>query len=732
MERSSMENVIFLENTRLIYSGISTLYELWKKEYPHLQSDLEVRESVKNVVDKQWDACFPVAATKHDSSEKAIRYQNPLHMFFRFLLGELSERMNDMHNREQSCKDETVRMISLYHTAVLLESSAQKENYSELFETLCDSMRDIMNCKVCYLLYSQRDQTELLSMSSFPEDMVFSQLRQSHFEEIRTSIERSRSKKRIREDSSSIRFSFADTVFVPNAIGEQPVAVIVLDYPRYPKNDWKGEWIYIVCHYSCKDDIKEAEMLTSSRNLLFLRHNILNQCKQKMHILLMGQRSYQYVKPLNGADSISILHLTDLHLQQSNKQQSVDFVTHFRAEAPIDLLVITGDVVQGSSSAGVLEANYVIADEFVRRLAVKIWKKPNGYVRSDWQKRIVVIPGNHDYASMNELQALSVPGAKRSTGGGYPARNEGGPMVKFAYYINFVCHLLGLDMDTLIENDLNELRCYRNLDLTIYALNTVSQTGPLRTNKVLFNADVIERFAKTADAQNQFRLLLCHHSPCYEPDYLMDRYWFNSKATADRQKEWVTTFRQLLEDIWKNAMSDHPVMQERIKESLITLKAEIVNEAGLDENHPEKNDLLWDVTRTLIAISSPPFYSEQIAALRNSVKSDYEMTERDRKLLKENYRKLLREINYCLALGGHTHSLAKGGKDIPVGVDFSAVSIDEIPYVEGDLMFKSDSTSYGIITINKAQRSIRCKWFENALSDHLKSKKMRCDKEWTY
>lgn len=745
MKHSEVYDEVYLENTRLIYSGISKLYSLWRRENPYSWQSLDVTDSIQRVVSSQWEACFPKKEVAFKSVDSAIRYQNSLHRFFRFLLGEQVGYISDDDKRVSICQNEAVRMVCLYHAVTFLQESTNKERFPDLFESLCDCMRDVMDCKLCYLVYSQRDQTELLSMSSFSGDMITQHLKHTDYNEIRTLIQQTRNRNKMNTESKDLQWSLADTLYIPKEIGGKHAVVMVLDYPRYPRSDWKGEWIYIVFQYQDKEDLYSpklhdartnvrdySDLLTRTRNVLFLRHHILEQCMQKMYILLMGQRSYQYVCPLKESSEINILHLTDLHLQKSNSEQAVNFSDNIEKMVdlgdPIDLLVITGDIVQGNASAGVLEENYNIADKFIRKLAVKLWRKPNGYVRSDWQKRVIIIPGNHDYASMNELETMSVPGAKRITGMGYPAKNEGGPMVKFAYYINFVCHLLGMELDDLIENDLNELRCYRELGLAVYALNTVSQTGPLRTNKVLLDSEIIKRFAKVADTEDQFRLLLCHHSPHYELDYLMDRYYFFSdKISTEKQKEWIQCLRECLCTIHEKALSSTPGPLPDICDRLSGLTEEMINTGKFDKNKLDKNTLLWDVVRTYRTISEPPYYNEQIAALHNSVAGDFDMTQRDRKLLLEGYEDLLRKINFNLSLGGHTHALAIGGKDIPPDADFEKIELKDVPFVEGDKMFEDNVISFGLIKINKDTRKIR--W---QMKTSPASHKTTADKVWNY
>ena len=130
-----------------------------------------------------------------------------------------------------------------------------------------------MDSDVCYLLYSQRDQTELLSNSSYPVYMVSpesdysahlepvsSQLSQSAFDNLRLYIQRARKEGPDLSTNKTTSWQLADTIYIP-AMSElyvkgaepnpqQNLVAIVLDFPQLPVAGSKREWIYIVFQYS--------------------------------------------------------------------------------------------------------------------------------------------------------------------------------------------------------------------------------------------------------------------------------------------------------------------------------------------------------------------------------------------------------------------------------------------------------------------------------------------------
>lgn len=737
MRKPNIFDIVFLENNRIIYSGVDTLYNLCLPKIQGQDDVFAAKQDIKGIVEQQWAACFPKREISFSGADEQIRYQNPLNSFFRFLHGEQTGYISDQDTQVKMCQEEATNMVLLYHIISELEKCHRNERIPDRFEWLCDCMSDLMGSEICYIFYSQRDQTELLSMSSFPEEMISDTI--TSYDELRTKIQKLRSNQK-----AAVRWQAANTIYVPEAIDNKDLAVIVLDFPKYPKKDWKGEWIYIVFQYKKEsldsfltyehENVSQSrcELLIRARNLLFLRQNFLNECMKQMYILLTSQRSYQYVCPLGNDKKIRILHLTDMHLDRKSGKLALkianDFYDIIPEDISVDLLAITGDVVQASDSAGILEQNYVIADTFIRHLAARLWKKKNGKVRSDWQKRIIITTGNHDYASMNELQSMTVPDMKRATASGYPAKNEGGPMVKFAYYISFICRLLGLDVQKLIDNDLNELRCYRNLGLTVFAINTISQTGPLRTNKVLMNSSVVQQISNNAerDEDDPFNLILGHHGPQYEPDYFMDRYWFYSEvATNNMQKKWIYRFWDCMQLIKEKMGEATPEEKNDIKGMLSKLAEEIATNAKLDINVPESNALLWDIVRTEESLPEH-FYCEQTAALYNSLKNDLEMTELDRTRLFEDYSQLFEKLKYQLSLSGHTHACATGGISFAKAKPEEKI-MENVPFVVGDKMLKKDAFFAGLVTIDSAGKSIH--WQMKVNSSYKKSYP---DMTWNY
>ena len=276
-------------------------------------------------------------------------------------------------------------------------------------------------------------------------------------------------------------------------------------------------------------DENVSDTLLRVRDTLFLRGQLTRVLTRDLYNLLTAVHEYRDIDRKSSAeDPLKILHISDLHVTAQNCEAIKKAIGRLELDGgPVDFLVITGDVAQGRSSAGDLERNYDCAAEVIRSLAFHIWSENDGgkFLRQDWKRRTIIIPGNHDYASMNELETQHGE-SHRASAGGRPAAKEGSAMAKFTYYINFVRKLLDEDIGGLIDGDLNKLRRYDKMCVDFLCFNTSIMANPARNNKVHldenFAQQVINRLS--SEPQNRFRVFLGHHGPDYPVDYVSDEY----------------------------------------------------------------------------------------------------------------------------------------------------------------------------------------------------------------
>ena len=709
MIQTDIRDVVRLENTRPLYSAVENLHR-----------GFLMGHNTPTDIDRRPEAIKSFCTGELKAAEKT---NHPYANFRQFLCKDFA--LSNSHADDEALADTAANLLCLYDALDCLGSeSLPQEEYPDVFEYLCNSMRRIMDSSVCYLLYSQRNHIELLSTSVFPESMVSLKspeekpdrpLTENDFHRIRRHIHRIRSGRAGAEDKGS--WSIADTVYHLE-MKDLNLITLVIDFPRYPKEQWKDEFLYLIFRQDKpfptppgRDTAAQRgdwdRLILKLRNVLFLRNQLLEQCMGKLYILMAGQRSYQYVKRLSEPGKpLRILHLTDLHISEDTEEPMKRFLKLVEKLPQVDLLAITGDVIQGSNSAGTMEDRYRQAARFIRQIAAKLWStEGEKLVRTDWFKRILIVPGNHDYATMNDLQSMSLPGEPRATGLGYPARKDGGPMVKFAYYIKFLCDLLDLDITELVRNDLNESRRYLRMGLTVYGLNTVSEIGPLRTNKVSLNLDAVLPLGKAREPRNRFNLILSHHGPCYRLDYLMDRYGIWIEELSDEtQKTWISKFANALEqfDSSPKTQSD----QEKCSQKLGDLQQEILcklrEKAPTSKFSENSYDLLRDISTAIQALKEHPGFNERLSLLHHTLLRDRQMMEHDEKLLKDAFGELMRRIGFHMCLSGHTHAYRPDFYRDPL----TKVKT-QILCVEGDRMFDGDKIHYAIVEIDDRKHQVR-------------------------
>lgn len=484
-----------------------------------------------------------------------------------------------------------------------------------------------------------------------------------------------------------------------------------------------------------KEQQKEAiitdSQLVGIKYLLAFREMITDYAERSLPILLLARSSCRHVRSLNpskdAANSrkkavlkkgeekddlsvdersswkdfaeVTILHFTDLHIRANDREALHRLFSKFQMppkngkyENQADLLVITGDIVQAQSSASMLEDNYQLAIHLLRLLAEQLWSytlesnKVKRFLRADWQKRIVIIPGNHDYASMNDLEAIL---GSRKTVSGFPAQNEGSASAKFAYFLQFLRDLLGNGNEEPFQGRLNSIRRYDDLHTTFLCLNTSAGAGPLRNNKMCVDRDFADSVLPEQFSENQTTICLAHHLPNYYPDYLVDRYGSEllhnhakeicsdfyaalSKNKENESNEQDTALRQLYQD-YLSSYSDHDFRTD----------AFLADFAYYIKNHRDGSE------------------DERCKYIRQTVVDDRKAGEEDAKDYRKKFNNLSEKTKIKIVLGGHIHEteLKKGCYAGPKAIDEERASL-----------------KYGILSLREKDHD----WREVHFSRHTK------------
>ena len=525
---------ILLENTRILAKGVKTLCQDYKRDADRIWSIQELREFVQEAYDDSRIA--------GGGSSGGYLPQNPYAELFQFR--EISSP-GAMGGKEKDRNDESVRlaaMMQIHHELDLLEGPGKDGLPSADYETICSCLRDIMGFDMCYIAYRYLDETHILAASTVYHRHLHDTLSEKMMADLLDELQRKNDMARSEVNPESAHVRLAGNAYdLPldnndgGLMAKGRYILVPLEFPTRPAS--QGESLYLVFHRSDTKSIGDRELTYRLRDALFLRGRFVKMLDRDFFRLLTISREYRGIDKLSeDSKKLNILHLSDLHVSKTNCERIKQCIRtlELSGEAKIDLIVITGDVAQGRCSAGELEENYSKAAEVIRELAFKMWAEaPCGedegkkVLGQDWKKRILIVPGNHDYASMNELETQHDE-THRASAGGRPATKEGSSMAKFTYYIDFVRQLLDVDVGRLIDSELNEYRSYSDLGISFLCLNTSIMANPLRNNKVHLDRDFINsiRFKLERDArENKTIVCLCHHGPQYKADYLSDQYY---------------------------------------------------------------------------------------------------------------------------------------------------------------------------------------------------------------
>lgn len=504
-----------LENTRLLVKGVDRLHQGFQRTPAGRDGGWRLGKLQE----------FVTSAYRESIQGGSYLAQNPYVELFQFRRPEPDEAWME---REDSAR--LAGMILLCHQLQILED-IPSERLAEAYEDICNSVRNILEADMCYLVSRRLTDTRMLSASSVTEEDLDRQLGSTGAGELLD---------RLGEPSEFSKL--AEGVFA-----KKTVDVTVKDEDETVKNadtlilpialyDKKGrpreEQVHLICQRRGKGLWNDApeETLLRARDTLFLRGQLAQALMRDLAGLLTVAREYRDIgRKTAPKEPLRLLHISDLHVEKQNCDKLVGDIKKLKLEdAPFDFLVITGDVAQGRHAAGDLEVHYDCAAKVIRALAFRMWSEERDGIRvlrQDWKRRTIIIPGNHDYASMNELETQHGE-SRRTSLGGRPASQEGSAMAKFTYYINFIRKLLDIEVGELIDNNLNELRCYDKIGVDFVCFNTSIMANPARNNKVHLDENFATHAARRLSEQRGKRVtvFLGHHGPSYEIDYISDEY----------------------------------------------------------------------------------------------------------------------------------------------------------------------------------------------------------------
>ena len=698
----------YLENTQVIYSGVKKLVLDYKMTWDNLDDKDSVTHFVSSILAKE--------------KELICSNLNGMSLYKSFLDFEnYPIIMNDREKTEKFSK-RLVGMMIMFDTLCKLESEITSIQDPYDYVHLCNNIRDITGYWQCKIISYREHSVSVITSSDIHKSYFMNDLKEKEMDFIL-----SRFCSRILGDYqlSSVAQKF---IVGKKAEGEDNFELMIVPLlTQQIKIDTQYLPKYYMILYKEKvsdsaiDDgtILNPELtkqdLQNLRNVLFLRDRLEFVLSRDISELYGMITSYDYVKPLVKDRKPVILHISDLHIRATISRMSsfhipdsiVKIIKNEAKKLKPDLLLITGDVVNGNYSAAGLQNAYDNAIIVIKYIARVLWRDKNRkYVRSDWNKRILISTGNHDYASMNELEAKN---KKRSTTSGKPGA-LGDVMIKHSYFINFIHRLLGSDIDDIIEYDLNQTINYQKLGISVVNINTNSDVNPYRTNKVKINADVIRRMVSNVSLQNRI-VYMMHHTLIYYLDYIDDIYYLklNSKELIELEKTITKAFsdwgipypKRNINGIWIDLIRS---LGSNFSKPLYNLDKDqqiVLMHRFIDTDCMEKTDL--DDFSYFLSCDNPECDDRCISIMFELKGLDYATqkdTEKYVKFLKEHFGKLKEsaEDSLYIILGGHTHKAEYCLDSIP-GDMSNCLGIFEAGQCFAERSEKIE-WSYNIITVN--------------------------------
>ena len=665
--------LLILENTKILYEGINNMYNVFITE-KKINKDL----TVKQFVFQEYLKC----QTKEDPK---FLSQNVNHDFFMFinkyvLENQLCYKDIDSYDKTQNLKEVDLNSISLLEKylnfCININTALYRDDKQTIYYSYNKIATDIVRLfkyNFCYLVYSDNIGERILDTSDYKDiiELNTNDVSRDIYKQV------NKHKKKRAQNSLTIDDTiFTDTIPLNKVFTNEnsqecyDCASICIDLPRNEyENELKSIYIILLKKQNSLNsktiDIGKETIISAAFPLSF-KYKLQALFKRDISALLSlnYNNSYDDIEKISKGDGLEILHITDLHITTDNFEEIKSLIykktfTNTYDENVFDLLIITGDVAQGNCSASELENNYDCAVRIITLIANKIWSN-NGNIRSDWRKRILITTGNHDYAFMNELYAIE---SNRKLKYGQVAEKEGSTMVKFAYFINFIRKIQDISIGEYIDNDLNEIREYKQLDLSICSLNSCGSANPLRTNKVKLD---FSRLSKNIDDSSK-RNYICavHHVPEYNIDYFIDRQdikWEKLKSDEDVKSllsalRWVgyifgsegvdyDILKQLVDSGTPNCLSNSLSILQKYESAI---GSELVEKALLYLHNPD---------------------NEYAANWKKKMELDYSFSKQDKENYKIKYDELNNKLNFITTLGGHEHSFSKRNNDVYAGEKF--------------------------------------------------------------
>ena len=543
---------LFLENTRMMYTGMQELEKRVSANTLNAVDEYRPCDDFENymgLLNENVETCLQQAYSNmdHIAKNEDLLYQNVLANFCRFYQN--STHLPPVTETLEDAPREINRLTYIFQYFRRLRKlapdgprSLPNDDLPYLYEELCRTICGFSEFQMAYIVHHEEGNLpEIFAQSGY------------HITLMRQGVILNPAK--AGELISRSQF-ISDNLegqngrnWIPgvSSLSRDGYDYLLIHIPAY-KHQSKREGFFLILQATQTLELlktRETDLfppaLQIARNILFMREKLRTALLHDCTILISYRFDCSYVRQLGIQQSEHpvIMHISDLHIKEdmssrlSDIQRKLNGVLDGRGDrntVKVDLLAISGDLVDcRDANAGRMEQNYGYAQAFLDGIVQTLWQDSMGYLPHDWKRRIIITTGNHDYASMNQYQAVL---KLRSLSSAMPAEGDSGTMAKFSYYIDFLIRYLDVPIHEMLEDDLNYVRYYKKMKMKVLALNCSSLAAPRRTNKMGVNRKKVEEILerehwgqkKDENGNKIFHLVVAHYSPDYELSYFIDNY----------------------------------------------------------------------------------------------------------------------------------------------------------------------------------------------------------------
>lgn len=752
-----IKNNLIVENNRIFYDLMEELSNRITNFDDDITSDWKYEGyigegSLKNRRTKINELCND-ACTLIDECKEGNLYQNPLSSFVRFYKKALLSGDNDIPYAERKKIAEMINGFNILR--FLTEPEYKKERHSKfdslpyIYEDLCLSLKNMTGAISSYIVYiKEGEASQLVSRSGYVIDKKADKndaypLDEKVDEFCALNIGSSEFDLLIKQfDGGAIRLEERKNSEIELKAGnEQLISGVKIintnqkrkidrennkeseDYShrfmlfKIPvkqgsENEKDKRKFFIILELE-KENIKDKtnEYLKIAVRVLFLR-NRLWEALSKHYSALLNFRFYvNYMCSVDETDdkNVKIMHISDMHLNDdetwaSDSDKLKALSEGLKNEKGIDLLAVTGDIVEASADSLTAQRKYKRAANLLFEIAKKLWgvEDENGVLLPhDWKRRIIITTGNHDYAAMNDVRVQT---KSRKIETGLPASSTGGTMSKYTYYLEFLSYFLDAPTQRLLKNDLNEVRYYsnikKNLKLAVGVFNTSSKANALQNNKVSIDNERLELVLKDGgwydrEAHKTY-LAIMHHSPHYEVDYFKDKY---SPWRHNQIEDFEALYEAYIKEL-KFRLVDNNLQKTNFAILFDNFEVKYKNNESNKLHRFRSSELnlnmkmLNDIIKEKCDDSN-----EYVARFKSEQQNLFSTIEKDTDIFKNNCKIIFEKIESNIAvLSGHRHRCknTKKKNNLP-----TTYEVDKIFTKEHEVFEKKEVMLYEVVTISE-------------------------------